>query len=252
MRELQYCEILKTNINVTNMQDTLAYIGARIDALRGSYICVSNVHTTVMSYESEHYRTVQNSAAMALPYGGPLSKYSRFAGFRNAERVTGPDLMVELFRISAQKGYRHFFYGSTQETLDDMRTALRRDYPGIVDAGMYAPPFRPLTEEEDQKIIALINDARPDFIWVGLGAPKQEEWMYDHRGALNAVSVGVGAGFDYLAGHIRRAPRIMQVLCLEWLYRLLQDPKRLWKRYVTTNVKFLKYICRENFCGKNS
>lgn len=117
---------------------------------------------------------------------------------------------------------------------------------------MYAPPFRPLTEEEDQKIIALINDARPDFIWVGLGAPKQEEWMYDHRGALNAVSVGVGAGFDYLAGHIRRAPRIMQALCLEWLYRLLQDPKRLWKRYVTTNVKFLKYICRENFCGKNS
>ncbi len=251
MRELQYCEILK-NINVTNMQDTLAYIGARIDALRGSYICVSNVHTTVMSYESEHYRTVQNSAAMALPDGGPLSKYSRFAGFRNAERVTGPDLMVELFRISAQKGYRHFFYGSTQETLDDMRTALRRDYPGIVVAGMYAPPFRPLTEEEDQKIIALINDARPDFIWVGLGAPKQEEWMYDHRGALNAVSVGVGAGFDYLAGHIRRAPRIMQALCLEWLYRLLQDPKRLWKRYVTTNVKFLKYICRENFCGKNS
>ena len=252
MRELQYCEILKTNINVTNMQDTLAYIGARIDALRGSYICVSNVHTTVMSYESEHYRTVQNSAAMALPDGGPLSKYSRFAGFRNAERVTGPDLMVELFRISAQKGYRHFFYGSTQETLDDMRTALRRDYPGIVVAGMYAPPFRPLTEEEDQKIIALINDARPDLIWVGLGAPKQEEWMYDHRGALNAVSVGVGAGFDYLAGHIRRAPRIMQVLCLEWLYRLLQDPKRLWRRYVTTNVKFLKYICRENFCGKNS
>jgi len=252
MRELQYCEILKTNINVTNMQDTLAYIGARIDALRGSYICVSNVHTTVMSYESEHYRTVQNSAAMALPDGGPLSKYSRFAGFRNAERVTGPDLMVELFRISAQNGYRHFFYCSTQETLDDMRTALRRDYPGIVVAGMYAPPFRPLTEEEDQKIIALINDARPDFIWVGLGAPKQEEWMYDHRGALNAVSVGVGAGFDYLAGHIRRAPRIMQALCLEWLYRLLQDPKRLWKRYVTTNVKFLKYICRENFCGKNS
>ncbi len=252
MRELQYCEILKTNINVTNMQDTLAYIGARIDALRGSYICVSNVHTTVMSYENEHYRTVQNSAAMALPDGGPLSKYSRFAGFRNAERVTGPDLMVELFRISAQKGYRHFFYGSTQETLDDMRTALRRDYPGMVVAGMYAPPFRPLTEEEDQKIIALINDARPDFIWVGLGAPKQEEWMYDHRGALNAVSVGVGAGFDYLAGHIRRAPRIMQALCLEWLYRLLQDPKRLWKRYVTTNVKFLKYICRENFCGKNS
>ncbi len=93
--------------------------------------------------------------------------------------------------------------------------------------------------------MALINDARPDFIWVGLGAPKQEEWMYAHRGRLNAVSVGVGAGFDYLAGTIRRAPRIMQMLCLEWLYRLMQDPRRLWKRYVTTNIKFFRYIRRE-------
>ncbi|MDE6054738.1 MAG: WecB/TagA/CpsF family glycosyltransferase, partial [Lachnospiraceae bacterium] len=217
---MRYCEILKTKINVTSMPDTLAYIEQHINALRGSYICVSNVHTTVMSYENEHYRMVQNSAAMALPDGAPLSKYSRMLGFRNAERVTGPDLMVELFRISGKKGYRHFFYGSTQQTLDDMRTALQRNFPDMVIAGMYAPPFRPLTEKEDQEVTAQINDARPDFVWVGLGAPKQEYWMYDHQGKLNAVSVGVGAGFDYMAGNIRRAPRIMQVLCLEWLYRL--------------------------------
>ena len=245
MSELQYCEILKTKINVTNMRDTLSYIDAHLDALRGRYICVSNVHTTVMSYENRRYRMIQNGAAMALPDGGPLSKYSRSAGFQNAERVTGPDLMAELFRISGQKGYRHFFYGSTQETLDDMRTALQRDYPDMAIAGMYAPPFRALTEEEDREVIELINHAGADFIWVGLGAPKQEEWMYDHQGKLNAVSIGVGAGFDYLAGHIRRAPRIMQTLCLEWLYRLVQDPKRLWKRYVTTNAKFIKYIIRE-------
>lgn len=94
---------------------------------------------------------------------------------------------------------------------------------------------------------ARINDAGADFIWVGLGAPKQEEWMYEHRGKLNAVSIGVGAGFDYIAGNIRRAPRIMQVLCLEWLYRLMQDPRRLWKRYVVTNTKFVCYILRERF-----
>ncbi|MDE7205499.1 MAG: WecB/TagA/CpsF family glycosyltransferase [Lachnospiraceae bacterium] len=244
---MRYCEILKTKINVTSMPDTLAYIEQHINALRGSYICVSNVHTTVMSYENEHYRMVQNSAAMALPDGAPLSKYSRMLGFRNAERVTGPDLMVELFRISGKKGYRHFFYGSTQQTLDDMRTALQRNFPDMVIAGMYAPPFRPLTEKEDQEVTAQINDARPDFVWVGLGAPKQEYWMYDHQGKLNAVSVGVGAGFDYMAGNIRRAPRIMQVLCLEWLYRLMQDPKRLWKRYVVTNTKFVRYILRERF-----
>lgn len=242
---MRYCEILKTKINVTSMPETLAYIEHQIDALRGSYICVSNVHTTVMAYENEHYRIIQNSAAMALPDGAPLSKYSRMAGFRNAERVTGPDLMAELFQISEQKGYRHFFYGSTQQTLEDMRTALQSRYPGMVIAGMYAPPFRPLTQEEDQEVTAQINAARPDFVWVGLGAPKQEEWMYDHRGKLNAVAVGVGAGFDYVAGNIKRAPGLMQRLCLEWLYRLMQDPKRLWKRYVVTNTKFVRYILRE-------
>lgn len=245
MAELQYCKILKTKINVTNMTDTLAYIGAHIDALRGQYICVSNVHTTVMSYEKKDYRTIQNSAAMALPDGAPLSGYSRIVGFPDAERVTGPDLMTQLFKISAQKGYRHFFYGATQETLDDIKAVLQKDYPGLEVAGMYAPPFRPLTPEEDGQVTALINSAKPDFIWVGLGAPKQEEWMYAHRGKLCAVAVGVGAGFDYLAGHIKRAPRFMQRLCLEWLYRLLQDPRRLWKRYVTTNAKFVWYLFKE-------
>lgn len=244
---MRYCEILKTNINVTSMADTLAYIERQLEALRGRYICVSNVHTTVMSYENEQYRVVQNSAAMALPDGAPLSMYSRLRGFCDAQRVTGPDLMTELFRLSGQKGYRHFFYGSTQQTLDDMSRALQRDYPDMVIAGMYAPPFRPLTEQEDREVVARINDAQPDFIWVGLGAPKQEEWMYCHRGMLNAVSVGVGAGFDYVAGHIRRAPKVMQVLCLEWLYRLAQDPGRLWKRYIVTNTKFLWYILKERF-----
>ncbi len=251
MTKLQYCEILKTKINVTNMQETLAYINTHIDLLRGKYICVANVHTTVMAYDNEKYRMIQNSAAMALPDGAPLSRYSRLMGFRGAQRVTGPDLMIELFQISPQKGYRHFFYGATQQTLDAMQNALERDYPGIKIAGMYAPPFRPLTAKEDAEIVQRINDAAPDFVWVGLGAPKQEEWMYAHREKLCAVSLGVGAGFDYLAGNIKRAPRIMQKLCLEWLYRLLQDPRRLWRRYVTTNARFLWYLIRGRTIKKN-
>ena len=226
------------------MSDTLAYINAHIDELRGKYICVSNVHTTVMSYENEHYRKIQNGAAMALPDGAPLSGYSRIKGFKEAKRVTGPDLMVEIFKISHQRGYRHFFYGSTQSTLDAMKAVIDKDYPDMIVAGMYSPP-RKLSDEEDEEIIRMINDSRPDFIWVGLGAPKQEEWMHAHMGRLNAVTIGVGAGFDYLAGYIKRAPWIMQVLYMEWLYRLVQDPRRLWKRYVTTNVKFLKYIFKE-------
>ena len=239
MEELQHCEILKTNINVTNMSDTIKYIGGHLDDLRGKYICVSNVHTTVMSYENEEYRKIQNGAAMALPDGAPLSSYSRRKGYKQAQRVTGPDLMLELFAISKEKGYRHYFYGATEETLQSMKEVLERDYPGIQIAGMYAPPFRALTPQEDAQIVAKINEARPDFIWIGLGAPKQEEWMYQHMGQLQGVLIGVGTGFDYLAGYIKRAPRWMQRMSLEWLYRLLQDPKRLWRRYFTSNVKFI-------------
>lgn len=239
MEELQHCEILKTNINVTNMSDTIKYIGGHLDDLRGKYICVSNVHTTVMSYENEEYRKIQNGAAMALPDGAPLSSYSRRKGYKQAQRVTGPDLMLELFAISKEKGYRHYFYGATEETLQSMKGVLERDYPGIQIAGMYAPPFRALTPQEDAQVVAKINESRPDFIWIGLGAPKQEEWMYQHMGQLQGVLIGVGAGFDYLAGYIKRAPRWMQRMSLEWLYRLLQDPKRLWRRYFTSNVKFM-------------
>ena len=239
MEELQHCEILKTNINVTNMSDTIKYIDGHLDDLRGKYICVSNVHTTVMSYENEEYRKIQNGAAMALPDGAPLSSYSRRKGYKQAQRVTGPDLMLELFAISKEKGYRHYFYGATEETLQSMKEVLERDYPGIQIAGMYAPPFRALTPQEDAQIVAKINEARPDFIWIGLGAPKQEEWLYQHMGQLQGVLIGVGAGFDYLAGYIKRAPRWMQRMSLEWLYRLLQDPKRLWRRYFTSNVKFI-------------
>lgn len=239
MEELQHCEILKTNINVTNMSDTIKYIDGHLDDLRGKYICVSNVHTTVMSYENEEYRKIQNGAAMALPDGAPLSSYSRRKGYKQAQRVTGPDLMLELFAISKEKGYRHYFYGATEETLQSMKEVLERDYPGIQIAGMYAPPFRALTPQEDAQVVAKINESRPDFIWIGLGAPKQEEWMYQHMGQLQGVLIGVGAGFDYLAGYIKRAPRWMQRMSLEWLYRLLQDPKRLWRRYFTSNVKFI-------------
>lgn len=239
MEELQHCEILKTNINVTNMSDTVKYIGEHLEDLRGKYICVSNVHTTVMSYENEEYRKIQNSAAMALPDGAPLSSYSRRKGYKQAQRVTGPDLMLELFAISKEKGYRHYFYGATEETLQSMRKVIERDYPGLEIAGMYAPPFRTLTPEEDEQVVARINASAPDFVWVGLGAPKQEQWMYQHMGQLQGVLIGVGAGFDYLAGYIKRAPRWMQKLSLEWLYRLLQDPKRLWRRYFTSNVKFI-------------
>lgn len=147
--------------------------------------------------------------------------------------------MGEVFKTSAKKGYRHYFYGSKEETLEKLYQKLNENYPGIQIAGMYSPPFRPLTEEEDKAVIERINETKPDFVWVGLGAPKQERWMAAHQGEINGLMIGVGAGFDYYAENIKRAPMWMQKSNLEWLYRLIQDPKRLFKRYLVTNTKFI-------------
>lgn len=235
---MKTCNILGTNIAVTNMAETVAYIEEHIDELRGKYICVSNVHTTVTGYEEADYRNIQNTAALALPDGKPLSLYSKKHGFPEAERVTGPDLMGELF--ARDNGLRHYFYGGKEETIQVLSEKLPREYPSLQISGMVSPPFRPLTQEEDERELQKMNDAKADIIWIGLGAPKQERYMYEHRGKVNGVMIGVGAGFDYYAGTIKRAPMWMQKLSLEWLYRLMQDPKRLFRRYFATNFKFLR------------
>lgn len=241
--ELTKCNIIGLDILVTNMTKTVELIEKNIEELRGKYICVGNVHTTVMAHDDAHYHTVQSKAAFVLPDGKPLSIYSRKHGFADAERVTGPDLMLELF--CRDNGLRHYFYGSTEETLAMLRTKLMEQYPNLQIAGMVSPPFHALSEQEDAEEIAKMNESRADIIWVGLGAPKQENWMYEHKDQVQGVMIGVGAGFDYHAGNIKRAPKWMQKLSLEWLYRLLQDPKRLFKRYLVTNTRYLYLIKKE-------
>lgn len=233
------CEIMGVKIAAINMGWLLNFTDKCIKDLSGDYMCVSNVHTTVMSDEDEGYKAIQNGGIMAIPDGGPLSSVGRKRGFQKMDRTTGPSYMGEIFKISVEKGYRHYFYGSTEETLEKLYQELTAQYPGIQIAGMYSPPFREITEEEDATVIERINDAKPDFVWVGLGAPKQEKWMAAHQGRVSGFMVGVGAGFDYFAGNISRAPEWMQKHNLEWVYRLIQDPKRLFKRYLVTNTKFI-------------
>ena len=238
-KKIPVCPILGVNIAAVNMDQVLAFTTQHIKELSGDYICVSNVHTTVTSYHDPAYAAVQNGAFMALPDGGPLSSLGRKRGFPQMERVTGPSYMEEILKLSAAHGYRHFFYGSSKETTDRMVQAIRERFPGVTIAGVYNPPFRPLTEEEDKAVIQMITDAEPDFVWVGLGAPKQEIWMAEHQYKIPGLMVGVGAAFDYLAGNIQRAPDWMQKANLEWFYRLCQDPKRLFKRYFITNTSFI-------------
>ena len=244
--KLKFCKLLGTNINVITMDETVDYMDQHLDELRGKYVCVSNVHTTVMAFRDADYRKVQNGSAMNLPDGKPLSIVCRMRGHQEAGRVPGPDLMPRIFELSEKKGYRHYFYGSTEKTLYALEQRLREKYPKLNIVGMYSPPFRPLTEEEDEAVVKQINDTKPDFIWIGLGAPKQEKWMAAHAGMLHGVMLGVGAGFDFHAGTVRRAPGWMQELCLEWLFRLMQDPKRLIPRYMDTNFSFIHYVWKEN------
>lgn len=237
--EIPTCNILGVNIAAINMPWLVNYTDEHLKDLSGDYMCASNVHTTVMSYDDKEYCNIQNNGIMAIPDGGPLSSLGRKRGYDNMSRTTGPSYMEEIFKISKSKGYRHYFYGSTNETLETMSEKLKEKYPGINIVGMYSPPFRHLTEEEDAEIVSQINAADADFVWIGLGAPKQEKWMAEHQGKVNGFMVGVGAGFDYFAENISRAPQWMQKMNLEWFYRLIQDPKRLFKRYLYTNTKFI-------------
>lgn len=242
--KIPFCNILGVNIAAIDMDWALDYFKKNIKDLSGDYVCVSNVHTTLTSYENPEYCAIQNGGIMALPDGGPLSALGRKQGHIKMARVTGPSLMGEIFKISAENGYRHYFYGSTEETLEKLNCNLQKSYPGIQIAGMYSPPFRTITNEEDAAIVKIIDDSNSDFVWIGLGAPKQEKWMAHHQGKVKGLMFGVGAGFDYFSGNIQRAPEWMQRSNMEWFYRLIQEPKRLFGRYMRTNIKFLWLVAR--------
>lgn len=242
--------ILGVNVAVTNMQDTVNLIITHIEELQGKFICLSNVHTTIMAEKDEEYRKVQNAAFLALPDGSPLALVQRLRGFKEAEQVAGPDLMPGIWKATENTNISHFFYGSSQQTIDALKKNLEKKYPGLKIAGMESPPFRPLTEEEDREAVRRINESGASIVWVGLGAPKQENWMYAHRERVNALMLGVGAGFDFHAGTVKRAPGWMRRHYLEWLYRLMQDPRRLWKRYVETNGKFVLLSVKDAFTWK--
>ncbi len=230
------------NYAVASITGAVLCVKEHLADLKGKYICFSNVHTTVMARENDEYRNILNGAALVFADGNPIAKYQKRNGYLYAERVAGPDFMGEMFGI---KGVSHYFYGSSDKTLKKLKSNLERDYPGIDIRGIYSPPYRKLTAEEDEFDIDRINSSGADIVWIGLGAPKQEKWMKAHEGKINGVMMGVGAGFDFHASTIKRAPKWIQTIGFEWLYRLFQDPKRLVKRYFVTNTKFLFYSFKD-------
>lgn len=212
------------------------------EKLAGQYISFANAHTTVMAHEDREFHEVQKGAFYVMPDGRPLSKLLRMRGYQQADQIAGPDFMERMMEATEHGEVSHYFYGGSEETIRALEKKLRERYPELSIAGMESPPFRPLTEAEELEMTERINDSGADFIWIGLGAPKQECFMAAHRGIFKGVMFGVGAAFDFHAKTVKRAPVWMQKCYLEWLYRLLQEPRRLWKRYVVTNTKFLLMI----------
>ena len=235
-------ELFGVRFCISRIEEAVHHVIDHLDSLKGKYICFSNVHTAVMARENKEYADALNSAAYVFPDGTPIARLEVKKGFQGVERVAGPDFMRNMFRDTQDGSISHYFFGSTQRTLDNLRDNLNKEYPGLDIRGFYSPPFRDMTPEEDEEIIKRLNDSGADIIWIGLGAPKQEKWMNAHRGKIRAVMMGVGAGFDFHAGTIKRAPLWMQRIGFEWLYRLFADPKRLFSRYFVTNIKFIWYL----------
>lgn len=238
--------ILGVGVSALTMQRALTTIAKWIEHNEHHYVCVTGVHGVMESQADERLRQIHNEAGLVTPDGMPLVWLSRIAGFSFVERVYGPDLMLALCDYSQQYGYKHFFYGGASGVPELLITRLQQQFPRLHVAGSYSPPFRPLSDHEDEAIVEMINNSGAHIVWVGLSTPKQEYWMANHVHRLNANAlIGVGAAFDFHSGRKPQAPRWMQRSGLEWLFRLSTEPRRLWKRYLINNPKFLWLILGE-------
>ena len=237
-------EIIGVPISAVNMDSCLEFIFNNWEAAHGNYICVSNVHTTVMAHDDKKYYKVQAESMLSVPDGKPLSVVGK-KQYSEMDRVTGPDFMRKIFEESKNRKIKHFFYGSTQENIDALIKKIKNEYPWVNIVGSEPSVFRDMSEQEEKELAERINLTEADFVWVALGAPRQELFCYRNEGKISGIMVGVGGAFSVLAGTIPEAPQWMQNMSLEWLYRLIQEPKRLFKRYAITNTKFIWYLLKK-------
>ena len=238
-------EVLGVKISAMTPDRAAALIEAWVAGGARQYVNVCTSGTILECHDEPRLAAIVNAAGMATPDGMPLVWLGRWRGF-DVSRVYGPDLMLTLSDRGRARGLRHFYYGSTPAVLERLRARLQQRFPGLDVAGVHAPPFRALTDEEVAATAALINAARPDIVWVGLGTPKQDEWVGRFRPLLEApVLVAVGAAFDFHAGMVRQAPRWMMRMGLEWFFRLLMEPRRLWRRYLVGNPRFVALVLRQ-------
>ena len=237
---------LGVRVDAIQMSQTISAIEEWIGS-RGSarYVVLAGMHGLTEAQKDSSLKAALNDAALVVPDGMPLVWLGRYHGFPLKRRVYGPELMLRFCEVTQDRGYRHFFYGGREGVAELLAETLRERFPGLVIAGTFCPPFRPLTSGEEAAVTALIEQTRPDILWVGLGAPNQEKWMHAHRHLSVPVMIGVGAAFDINTGRLQQAPHWMREIGLEWLFRLMAEPRRLWRRYLVLGPKFVFYILTE-------
>jgi N-acetylglucosaminyldiphosphoundecaprenol N-acetyl-beta-D-mannosaminyltransferase len=232
--------ILGVHISAINMPQAVAAVEDWIARRERQYVCVTPAHVVMDGYWNPEVRGWINQAGLATPDGMGIVWLLKAKGHRSVSRVYGPDLMLTLCEDGLARGRRHYFYGGEPGVAETLAAQLTKRYPGLFVTGTFSPPFRPSTPAEDSAVIQRINDAKADILWIGIGSPRQEQWMAEHLGKINVpVMIGVGAAFDFLSGRKRQAPRWVQRAGMEWLFRLANEPRRLWRRYAQYPLFFL-------------
>lgn len=236
----EYADVLGVKVSALDLKRAVELADRWVAAGSPGYICLTGVHGVMEAQSNSALCRILNEAVINAPDGMPMTWMGRLQGFPEMNRVFGPDFMTEMCRISVDRGYRHFLYGGGPGVADQLRDTLQSKFAGIRVVGAYTPPFRDLTREEEEEVRKQVRDARPDILWVGLSTPKQELFMAQYMDRLQVpLLVGVGAAFDYHTGGIRDCSNWIKRSGLQWLHRLMQDPRRLWRRYLRNNPAFL-------------
>lgn len=239
-------DVLGVHVSTINMDDAVEAFRGWIDRRDRTYVCVTGVHGVMESQSDPALAAIHNASGLTTPDGMPMVWCGRYAGASAMTRVYGPDLMLEVCQLGAERGWRMYLYGAAPGVPETLASRLEERFPGLKVVGTFSPPFRELSDAEILEIARTIDQTGADVVWVGLSTPKQERWMDRIRPHVAApVLVGVGAAFDIHAGNLPQAPRWMQRSGLEWLYRLVREPRRLWRRYFSNNPRFVWRILRQ-------
>lgn len=244
-KDRQRFRVVSLDVDQVTHESAVDAVVALAESGHGSYVCFGTVHMVMESCDSPEFGARVNAADLIVPDGMPLVWMQKMQKAKGGERVRANDLMMMLIAKAEERGLRIGFYGGRQDVVEAMRDRARHEHPNINIAYAYSPPYRPLTAEEDDEITANIAASGTQILFMGLGCPKQENWMAEHRSSVRCVMLGVGASFDFYAGNVKESPPWLGRLGLEWLYRLWQEPKRLWRRYLILNPRFMWLAVRQ-------